>query len=108
MTKKLLIFLIFFSTDIAFALPEGSVSAVSNSTIQEASVVLDRNGSLIFSGFEGPGLIEIYSIIGNKIVEDSTQDMFQFKLVASLEAGNMYIIRVISNGKTKTFKIVAS
>ena len=60
------------------------------------------------NGFEGPGQIDIYSIIGNKIIETSTQDMFQYKLMSPLELGHMYIIRVTTNGKAKTFKLIAS
>lgn len=83
-------------------------STTNSFSIQDFSVVLDRDGYINFNGFEGPGQIEIYSIIGNKIIETSIQDMFQYKLMSPLELGHMYIIRVTTNGKTKTFKLVAS
>ena len=90
------------------ALPTYTFFTIDSYNIQDFSVVLDRDGYINFNGFEGPGQIEIYSIIGNKIIETLIQDMFQYKLMSPLELGHMYIIRVTSNGKTKTFKLVAS
>jgi len=106
--KKLLIFLILFSSNFAFATFEHFSPLITKVVFQDPTVVLHRDGYLYFNGFEGPGQIEIYSIIGNKIFETSTQDLFQFKLISPLESGNMYIIRVNSNGKIKNFKIVSS
>jgi hypothetical protein len=42
------------------------------------------------------------------ISEKDVQNFSQFKINTSLEMGNMYIIRVIIKGKSKTFKIIAS
>ncbi|MDA7699291.1 T9SS type A sorting domain-containing protein, partial [Flavobacteriaceae bacterium] len=94
--------------NFAFATFEHLSPLITKVVFQDPTVVLHRDGYLYFNGFEGPGQIEIYSIIGNKIFETSTQDLFQFKLISPLESGNMYIIRVNSNGIIKTFKIVSS
>jgi hypothetical protein len=106
--KKLILFFIFFSTDLVFASSETTTPLSIQTILQEQPLVYYQAGFLYFEGFEGPGFIEVYSIIGNKISEISTQELIQFKLSTSLESGHMYIIRVNSNKETKTFKIIIS
>jgi len=106
--KKLILFFIFFSTDLVFASSETTTPLSIQTILQEQPLVYYQAGFLYFEGFEGPGFIEVYSIIGNKISEISTQELIQFKLSTSLESGHMYIIRVNSNKETKTFKIITS
>ena len=108
MIKKLILFFIFFSTDLVFASSETTTPLSIQTILQEQPLVYYQAGFLYFEGFEGPGYIEVYSIIGNKISEISTQELIQFKLSTSLESGHMYIIRVNSNKETKTFKIITS
>ena len=108
MIKKLILFFIFFSTDLAFASSETTTPLSIQTILQEQPLVYYQAGFLYFEGFEGPGYIEVYSIIGNKISEISTQELIQFKLSTSLESGHMYVIRVNSNKETKTFKIITS
>lgn len=108
MIKKLILFFIFFSTDLVFASSETTTPLSIQTILQEQPLVYYQAGFLYFEGFEGPGFIEVYSIIGNKISEISTQELIQFKLSTSLESGHMYIIRVNSNKETKTFKIIIS
>lgn len=108
MIKKLILFFIFFSTDLVFASSETTTPLSIQTILQEQPLVYYQAGFLYFEGFEGPGYIEVYSIIGNKISEISTQELIQFKLSTSLESGHMYIIRVNSNKETKTFKIIIS
>lgn len=108
MIKKLILFFIFFSTDLVFAFSEATTPLSIQTILQEQPLVYYQAGFLYFEGFEGPGFIEVYSIIGNKISEFSTQELIQFKLSTSLESGHMYIIRVNSNKETKTFKIIIS
>ena len=76
--------------------------------LQVNQIVIYKAGNLLINGFNGPGEIEIYSIIGNKINSTYTQELFQFNFSLSLESGNMFIVRVISGNKVKTFKIIAS
>ena len=59
-------------------------------------------------GLEGSGIIEIYSIIGNKIKEIKVQELNNFKTYLNLESGNMYILRVKINENMYTFKLIAS
>ena len=70
-------------------------------------LVLYNNGVIYLKGFEGQGIVEIYSIIGNKIYAFELQNLNEIELSYPLKAGNMYIIRVISTKKAETFKIVA-
>jgi len=59
-------------------------------------------------GLEGSGIVEIYSIIGNKIKEIKVQELNNFKTYLNLESGNMYILRVKINENMYTFKLIAS
>ncbi|MDG1912534.1 MAG: T9SS type A sorting domain-containing protein [Flavobacteriaceae bacterium] len=108
MIKKLALFLILLSTDLVFATSDSTSSLSIEAILQEQPLVYYQDGFLYFEGFDGPGFIEIYSIIGNKITEISTQELNEFKSSISLESGHMYIIRVNSNREIKTFKIVTS
>jgi hypothetical protein len=102
---KKLHLIIFFSSFFAFA----TISPTLNvDVLQDNQIVIYKAGSLIINGFNGPGEIEIYSIIGNKINSIYTQELFQFNFSFSLESGNMFIVRINNNNKVKTFKIIAS
>ena len=104
MLKKLHLIFLFFSF-FAFA----TTSTLSDiDELQVNQIVIYKAGNLLINGFNGPGEIEIYSIIGNKINSTYTQELFQFNFSLSLESGNMFIVRVISGNKVKTFKIIAS
>ena len=64
--------------------------------------------NLHITGLKGSGIIEIYSIIGNKIKEINVQELYNFKTYLTLESGNMYILRVKMAGNIHTFKLIAS
>ena len=66
-----------------------------------------NNGSIYLKGFDGQGIVEIYSIIGNKIYAFELQNLNDIAISYPLKSGNMYIIRVITTKKAETFKIVA-
>ena len=104
MLKKLHLIFFFFSF---FASAITSTSLDINE-LQVNQIVIYKAGNLLINGFNGPGEIEIYSIIGNKINSTYTQELFQFNFSLSLESGNMFIVRIISGNKVKTFKIIAS
>ena len=108
MIKKLLVFFILLYSEAIFSIPPESSANYTIEVTQDQTAVIFRDGSLYFKGFIGQGRFQIYSIIGNKISEMDVQNFSQFKINASLEMGNMYIIRVIIKGKSKTFKIIAS
>jgi hypothetical protein len=107
--KKLLLFVLLFNVA---ALQASNISFSKITTIKKATQVeknvFFNDGVLYLKGFEGPGKIEIYSIIGNKITETQTQGLSSCQFLYPLEQGNMYIIRVISQGEVNTFKVVAS
>jgi hypothetical protein len=92
---------------LTFGITTSPTYAFSKLT-QDKQNVLYETGSLFFNGFTGNGIIEVYSIIGNKITSERVLDFRQYEYPVSLELGNMYIIRVIIDSKVKTFKIIAS
>lgn len=108
MVKKLLLFIILFSFCIASAteIPPPNITIFNNST-QIQKIVFYNNGNLNLKGFNGPGSIEIYSIIGNKISEIKVQELYSFKIYLNLESRKMYIIRVKKYENIYTFKIIA-
>ena len=108
MIRKLLFFFLFLNIPIAFAtnLPYSNFSKNFFST-QVDKLIVYNNGSIYLKGFEGQGIVEIYSIIGNKIYAFELQNLSDVALSYPLKSGNMYIIRVITTKKAETFKIVA-
>ena len=106
--KELLLFILLFTTNIALAsaLPTPNITTNTTAT-QTQKKVFYSNSSIYLKGFTGPGNIEIYSIIGNKITEVEAQDLADFQFNYALDSGNMYIIRVSTNNKVTTFKVVA-
>jgi hypothetical protein len=106
--KKLLVFFILLYSEAIFSIPSKESANHTIEVTQDQTAVIFRDGSLYFKGFIGQGSFQIYSIIGNMISEKDVQNFSQFKINTSLEMGNMYIIRVIIKGKSKTFKIIAS
>ena len=109
MIRKLLLFILLFSFSIASA-KEFSNSNITTfiSLIQTDKIVSYNNGNIYLKGFNGPGSIEIYSIIGNKISEINIKELDNFNFMIQLDSRNMYIIRVISQNEVKTFKIITS
>mgnify|MGYP001164185750 CR=1 FL=1 len=109
MIRKLLLFISLFSLSIASA-KDFSDSNITTfvSLIQTDKNVSYNNGNIYLKGFSGPGTIEIYSIIGNKISELNVKELDNFDFMIQLESRNMYIIRVISLNEVKTFKIITS
>ena len=108
MIKNLLIFFILLYSEAIFPILPKEAAFQAIEITQNKTAVIFRDGSLYFKGFIGQGSFQIYSIIGNKISEMDVRNFSQFKINTSLEMGNMYIIRVIIKGKSKTFKIIAS
>ena len=108
MIRKLLFFFLFLNITIALAssIPFSNFSTKIFST-QIDKLVLYNNGVIYLKGFEGLGIVEIYSIIGNKIYAFELQNLNEIELSYPLKSGNMYIIRVITTKKAETFKIVA-
>jgi hypothetical protein len=104
---KLLIFIVLFSFSTAYAVNSPSLY---NINIVEISIqkVFYKNGTLYINGFEGPGIVNVYSIIGNKIYSAEFSDLNSNRtLPMNLMTGNMFIIQIHSNNKIKTFKIIA-
>jgi hypothetical protein len=75
--------------------------------IQQTPKAAYQDQHLLLFGVEGPGVVEIYSIIGNKIKEIKVQELANFKSYLELDSGNMYIIRVTVSNQVHTLKLVA-
>lgn len=108
MTNKLLVFFILLYSETLFSITSTESFSNNIEISQDKAVVLFSDGTLYFKGFIGQGSFQIYSIIGNKISEINVQNFSKFQYNTSFKMGNMYIIRVITKGKAKTFKIIAS
>jgi len=109
LSKKLLLLTFIFNSIAIQAtdFSDSNITTIEKAT-QVAKNVFYKEGVLYLKGFEGAGIIEIYSIIGNKITETKTLELNSFQFPLPLEQGNMYIIRVIAKGMVTTFKVVAS
>ena len=108
MTNKLLVFFILLYSETLFSITSTESFSNNIEISQDKAVFLFSDVILYFKGFIGQGSFQIYSIIGNKISEINVQNFSQFQYNTSFKMGNMYIIRVITKGKAKTFKIIAS
>ena len=109
MIRKLLLFILLTSFNIASAKSPFDFNITTFiPLIQTVKSVSYNNGNIYLNGFSGPGSIEIYSIIGNKISEINVKELDNFNFMIQLESRNMYIIRVISLNEVKTFKIITS
>jgi|TARA_B100000767_G_C19565087_1_gene450757 hypothetical protein len=107
LVKRLLLFIIPLSFYIASAteIPPPNITIFNNS-MQIQKIVFYNNGNLFLKGFNGPGAIEIYSIIGNKISNITVQELENIQLAFALETRSMYIIRVITEKEVETYKII--
>ena len=108
MKKKLFFFILLLNIQFASAadLLSSNITTFDTAT-QEQKSVFYNNGNLHIKGFKGQGLIEIYSIIGNKITDLRVQQLDGFQIQYPLKQGNMYIIRIQTKVDIITFKVVA-
>ena len=73
------------------------------------SRLFDKNKILFVQGIRGQGVVEVYSIIGNKIVEMNIGDLSNARIPIYLKSGHMYIVRIRDQkNNLRTFKILAS
>lgn len=103
-TAFFILLFITFTTVVASPTP----SLKKFSFVQQTPKAAYHQQELRLTGFQGSGVIEIYSIIGNKIKEIKAQELYNFKTYINLESGNMYILRVTIAEKVHTLKIIAS
>ena len=96
----------FFSNYRANTLPHLSKTTFSLDK-QNKPIVLYKNGFLYIKDINGSGKIEVYTIIGNKILTTNVQNFQDSKIPVLLENQNMYIIRIETQNKIYTIKIVA-
>ena len=107
MRTKLLILIVCFFYVTAYAVQS---SRLSNPYTVENYIqkVFYKNGTLYINGFEGSGIISVYSIIGNKVFSQDFSDLNSTRqLPINLKSGSMFIIQIHFDNKIKTFKIIA-
>ena len=108
MKKKIFFFVLLLNIQFASAADILAFNITTFKTAtQEQKSVFYNNGNLHIKGFKGQGLIEIYSIIGNKITDLKVQQLDSFQFQYPLKHGNMYIIRIHTKVDIVTFKVVA-
>ncbi|MBJ25042.1 MAG: hypothetical protein CMC91_02710 [Flavobacteriaceae bacterium] len=74
---------------------------------QNKPIALYKNGFLYIKDINSSGKIEVYTIIGNKILTTNIQNFQDSKIPILLENQNMYIIRIETQNQVYTIKIVA-
>ena len=108
MEKKIFFFILLLNIQFASAADILAFNITTFKTAtQEQKSVFYNNGNLHIKGFKDQGLIEIYSIIGNKITDLRVQQLDDFQIQYPLKQGNMYIIRIQTKVDIITFKVVA-
>ncbi len=86
-----------------------SLSTVMNENnvslcIEEKQNIIFRNGVIHVVGFCGSGKIEVYTIIGNQIINQKVQQFNSFRLPIKLKSSNIYIVRILNKNRYKSFK----
>ena len=72
--------------------------------IEEKQNIIFKNGLIHVVGFCGSGKIEVYSIIGNQIINQKVQQFDSFRLPIKLKSSNIYIVRILNKNRYKSFK----
>ena len=107
MRTKLFLLIACFSFSTSYAV-DSSYLSKRDTTENYIQKIFYKNGILYVNGFEGSGVIAVYSIIGNKIYSEEFFDLSSNRqLPINLKSGNMFIIQIHSDNKIKTFKIIA-
>ena len=110
--KNILLIICFFVVSYSFSslkanTPTPFIKIASNFDSQNKPIVLYENGFIYIKELNGSGKIEVYTIIGNKILSASVQNFENSKIPVLLKNQNMYIIRIQTQNKVYTFKIAA-
>ena len=103
----------FFILFLFFSQNGAAVVSSSDTTntylVEETPTVIYKNKILFVQGIRGQGVVEVYSIIGNKIVEMNIGDLSNARIPIYLKSGHMYIVRIRDQkNNLRTFKILAS
>ena len=85
---------------------QDSIKSINITNVVDKKVYY-QDGFLYVEGFIGPGKIEVYTILGEKITDISSSELSKFKHPFYLKKANMYIIRVMKNEFIETFKIIS-
>ena len=75
-----------------------------NLSSQETQNIIFKNGMIHVVGFCGPGKIELYTIIGNQIMNRKVKEFNSFCLPIKVKSSNIYIVRILNKNRHKSFK----
>ena len=108
-TKLFLCFLIsFFCFSFDHKVPQFTNYPLSKNITEKRFNVYYKNNLLFIKGYNVNGVIKIYSIIGNIILEINIQDLSNLSIPINLVKHNMYIVRIKTADNTIfSHKIVA-
>lgn len=108
-TKLFLCFLIsFFCFSINYKVPQFTNSPLSKNISEKSFNVYYKNNLLFIKGYNVNGVLKIYSIIGNIVLEMNIQDLSSLSIPINLIKHNMYIVRIKTADNTIfSHKIVA-
>ena len=95
--KNITLIICFFVVSYSFSslkanTPVPFIEIASNFDSQNKPIVLYENGFIYIKELNGSGKIEVYTIIGNKIISASVQNFENSKFPVLLKNQNMYIL----------------
>jgi hypothetical protein len=108
-TKLFLCFLIsFFCFSTTYQVLQFTNSPQSKNITEKSFKVYYKNNLLFIKGYNVNGVLQIYSIIGNVVLEINIQDLSNLSIPVNLIKHNMYIVRIKTADNTIfSHKIVA-
>ena len=108
-TKLFLCFLISsFCFSINYKLPQFTNSPLSKNISEKSFNIYYKNNLLFIKGYNVNGVLKIYSIIGNIVLEMNIQDLSSLSIPVNLIKHNMYIVRIKTADNTIfSYKILA-
>ena len=108
-TKLFLCFLISsFCFSINYKLPQFTNSPLSKNISEKSFNIYYKNNLLFIKGYNVNGVLKIYSLIGNIVLEMNIQDLSSLSIPINLIKHNMYIVRIKTADNTIfSYKILA-
>ena len=108
-TKLFLCFLISsFCFSINYKLPQFTNSPLSKNISEKSFNIYYKNNLLFIKCYNVNGVLKIYSIIGNIVLEMNIQDLSSLSIPINLIKHNMYIVRIKTADNTIfSYKILA-
>ena len=71
---------------------------------QEKQKIVYIDGQIKIIGFSGEGKIQVYTIIGNQILDIKVRELKSYVFNFKINPSNLYILRIYNNNMYKSFK----